>query len=94
MNGELCNSLGVSEEDLVMACVEEDPKAAYFPRFQFEKKSNVDFHLCFWRFAVFLHHKTKNLVLAVRGTNSFQDVIADAMADEVDFEQILNKKAI
>jgi len=68
VNGELCNSLGVSEEDLVMVCVEEDPKAAYFPRF-----------------AVFLHHKTKNLVLAVRGTSSFQDVIADAMADEVPF---------
>ena len=31
-------------------------------------------------------------MLAVRGTSSFQDVIADAMADEVDFEQILNKK--
>ena len=47
MNGELCNSLGVSEEDLVMVCVEEDPKAAYFPRFQFEKKSDVDFRLFF-----------------------------------------------
>ena len=47
VNGELCNSLGVSEEDLVMVCVEEDPKAAYFPRFQFEKKSDVDFRLFF-----------------------------------------------
>ena len=33
LNGELCDSLGVTEEDLVMVCVEEDPKAAYYPRF-------------------------------------------------------------
>jgi len=68
LNGELCDSLGVTEEDLVMVCVEEDPKAAYYPRF-----------------ALFLHHETNSVVLAVRGTASFKDVVTDAMADEVPF---------
>ena len=33
LNEELCSSLGITQEDLVMVCVEEDPMAAYFPRF-------------------------------------------------------------
>merc|ERR1740128_811934 len=68
VNEELSTSLGVSQQDLVMVCVQKDPLAAYFPRF-----------------ALFLHHATKSVVLAVRGTGSFKDVVADAMADEVPF---------
>ena len=68
------------------------PRPPIFPGFSLKREVMSIFICFFLRFAVFLHHNTKNLVLAVRGTNSFQDVIADAMADEVDFEQILNKK--
>ena len=32
---------------------------------------------------MFLHHATESVVLAVRGTGSFKDVVTDVMADEV-----------
>ena len=35
------------------------------------------------RFALFFHHATESLVLAVRGTSSIKDAISDLMADEV-----------
>ena len=41
----------------------------------------LSFH--FARFALFLHHATNSVVLAVRGTGSFKDAVSDAMADEV-----------
>ena len=34
------------------------------------------------RFALFFHHATESLVLAVRGTSSIKDAISDLMADE------------
>ena len=37
----------------------------------------------FARFALFFNHPTHCLVLAVRGTGSFKDVVTDLMADEV-----------
>ena len=69
----------MSEEDLVLVCVEEDPSAAYYPR------QILEFFLLinFGRFALFFNHPTHCLVLAVRGTGSFKDVVTDLMADEV-----------
>ena len=32
---------------------------------------------------MFLHHASESVVLAVRGTGSFKDVVTDVMADEV-----------
>ena len=40
------------------------------------------------RFALFFHHATESLVLAVRGTSSIKDAISDLMADEVSFLEI------
>ena len=37
------------------------------------------------RFALFFHHATESLVLAVRGTSSIKDAISDLMADEASF---------
>ena len=44
VNEELSTSLGVSQQDLVMVCVEKDPLAAYFPRFMLGRT----FVLSFW----------------------------------------------
>ena len=45
----------------------------------------LDDSLYFFRFALILDHKSKNLILSIRGTASFNDVIIDCVCDEVVF---------
>jgi len=60
---------GITEEDVVLDYSEA------------EDKDNAYYP----RFALFFHHATESLVLAVRGTSSIKDAISDLMADEVPF---------
>ena len=81
---------GITEEDVVLDYSEaEDKDNAYYPRFPMslfffvkpltqEKNKKMNS-----RFALFFHHATESLVLAVRGTSSIKDAISDLMADEV-----------
>ena len=48
-------------------------------------KSFLDVLLNFFRFALILDHKSKNLILSIRGTASFNDVIIDCVCDEIVF---------
>ena len=45
----------------------------------------LDDSLKFFRFALILDHKSKNLILSIRGTASFNDVIIDCVCDEIVF---------